>query len=484
MTWRALFAAGAIVLAACGDDGGAGGDGGPDGDGGSDGDGGVQSAGFADSFETWPVPASGTTEGFYAPGLIGPSQYWSTIDMDGDGLVDLVHTADPMTVPVSVWDEDDEAHWRVYLNLGDGFESSATQWPVPDSESTRGFFRSAAGASWRVLDIDGDDLPDLVQFTDPVTDVPWDFQTASHWRVYLNTGSGFSPTAMTWTLPTDPLPSGFRDSASNNANIGRWVTTDIDGDDLPDLVHTAEAGTPTVVWEVDTDPHWKVYTNMGSGFATTEVRWSVPMIEGMPRGFIRFDDPGWTTFDIDGDGALELVVTENVGDAERTVLYDGVLPVWHVYRSQSPGFATTFETWTVPLNSHAEGYFSSDIAENGLIWSTVDVDSDGIRDLVHTAIVGGATPAAWGSPSSDQWKVFHGDSDGFDAVVTSWSIPDNGLDDGFYALDESSDERSWMTLDIDGDGALELVQTADSASATPLVWGGDESAHWRVYRQR
>jgi hypothetical protein len=69
--------------------------------------------GFAVEPYRWPVPDSGTAEGFYAvDDEDGSASCWFTRDVDGDRRPDLIQTMDPATS--RVWDATGTPYWKVF----------------------------------------------------------------------------------------------------------------------------------------------------------------------------------------------------------------------------------------------------------------------------------------------------------------------------------------------------------------------------------
>src|SRR5690606_15581258 len=93
--------------------------------------------------------------------------------------------------------------------------------------------------------------------------------TSPYWRVYLNTGSGFSTTLINWTLPA----GGYKDSGGHNygfygtaedgyyySGCQGWSTMDINGDGKVDMIVTSQGnGTYKDSFGVGSSPYWKVY---------------------------------------------------------------------------------------------------------------------------------------------------------------------------------------------------------------------------------
>lgn len=89
-------------------------------------------------------------------------QRQALIDMNGDGLVDIVKAGSY------------HGHWRVFLNRGDRFEIKPIFWEVPylDPDHGRSYIQASAPTSqpdaglatlWRLSDVDGNGLQDLVR---------------------------------------------------------------------------------------------------------------------------------------------------------------------------------------------------------------------------------------------------------------------------------------------------------------------------------
>src|SRR5262245_2895251 len=146
--------------------------------------------GWSADMVKWQVPPSGSS-GFYSVGLVGGG--WQRFDITGDGLPDLVQTADPGSG--AVWGFGEDPHWKVFENDGEGgFTTPQRDWPVPESGTSAGFSVVewySAPAFWKTMDIDGDRRPDLVQTSDPATGAVWDEAGSPHWKVFANTSDGF-----------------------------------------------------------------------------------------------------------------------------------------------------------------------------------------------------------------------------------------------------------------------------------------------------
>ncbi|MBK7946063.1 MAG: hypothetical protein IPJ85_12520 [Flavobacteriales bacterium] len=313
----------------------------------------VVAQGFPATSANWPVPQGGAVYdgldmGFWRPTDFGydpGSDGWTTFDINGDGLPDLVCTSTRnANYIMTEFSPASDSYWKVYTNTGGAFSTTPLIWPLPsggavDSGVNRGFWTlSAVGNNqgsdnWSTFDINGDGLPDLVctgwrNGNGYVTE----FSPASnsYWKVYLNTGSGFSTTPVNWALPDggevqNGVNRGFwamEAIGSNGTNSGSdvWFTKDMDGDQLPDLVCSGfrDAINGPTESSPASNSYWKLYHNNGSGFDAVPLTWPVP--EGgdlaYGQGFNWFAGfglgegaDGWTTFDMNGDARPDLVCT-------------------------------------------------------------------------------------------------------------------------------------------------------------------------------
>jgi len=353
----------------------------------------------------WKVPPSGVSGGFYA---VGSTSGWRTFDITGDGLPDLVQTADPATG--YVWDQAGNAYWKVFANDGEGgFVRPAITWSVPDSGTTYGFYAtdySYSYAQWTTIDIDGDGRPDLVQTADPSTGSVWDVDGSPHWKVFASTGDAFDRHATIWSVPDSGTSGGFYTAAGTG--YGRWLVMDLDDDGHADLVMTSDPSTG-YVWDASGEPYWKVFAGGAGGFAGTPDKWSVPP-SGLTDGFASASSATsyrlWAVVDIDGDRDLDLVQSGDTSHDYRVWDATGD-PYWKVYRNEGTGFSSELFRWPVPTSGTDEGFYLVSGSSGYSTWSLMDADADGHPDLVQTEDP--ATGRVWDATGSPYWKIFRGE---------------------------------------------------------------------------
>jgi len=262
--------------------------------------------GFSSEAVDWALPDVGRMDSVHQRG-------WSTVrDIDGDGVVELVHTRSETNHPHG-W-EDGHSHWRVYRLDGDGFSQTYEEWSLPDSPEGYGnefvswtddsYFTSTA------LDVTGDGLPDLVnprtwQWPNDV----WGADNGNyHWKVYENTGTGFAANPTNWSVPhavfDNPSEAGDRLYPTSDT----FRTMDLMAE-RPALVLAADPETGDGFIE-DGGPVWAAFRNTGVGFENQHTSWTVP--DTVFDTFWHLDarvTEGWVTTDMNGDGCQDLVLT-------------------------------------------------------------------------------------------------------------------------------------------------------------------------------
>ena len=310
--------------------------------------------------------------------------------------------------------------------------------------------------------------------------------------VPVNPTHGFVLSAATWPVPVGGHPgNGFyvADHPTGDQNEG-WVTRDMDGDGLPDLVWTEDPNGYYDVHGLAATPHWKVFFNNGAGFDLIETIWPVPVGGHPGNGFYVADHPsddqneGWVTRDINGDGLPDLVWTEDP-DGYYDVFGLGTTPHWKVFFNNGAGFDLAETVWPVPVGGHpGNGFYVTDhpTGDQNEGWVFRDMDGDGLPDLVWTEDPDGYYDV-FGLGTTPHWKVFFNNGAGFDLSETIWPVPVGGHPgNGFYVADHPTGDQNegWVTRDIDGDGLPDLVWTEDPDGYYD-VFGLGAAPYWQLF---
>jgi hypothetical protein len=378
------------------------------------------------------------------------NQSWFVRDMNGDNKVDLVVSAESNGTYTDCFGLTSTPYWKVYLNNGVSFSNIAINWNLPTGGKTdgthlygyneAGYTASNTGdPTWETKDMNGDKKPDLL-ITSEVSSAGYNdcfgLGSGAYWKVYLNSGTGFSTSATNFYLPSGGAISNGHSSGfwnTFNLNTGSpgnqmWSLMDMNGDAKYDLVVMSESdGTFTDCYGAGTNPFWKVYWNSGTSFSNTAFNWPLPFggktLNGHTYGFNDIDNnasasignQSWTVSDINGDERPDLIIHAESDGTFTNCFGVGSNPYWKVYLNSGSGFSGIVSNWTVPLggeisssNNYGFNYISN--IGNGYIgnqtWETFDINGDKKADLVVLAQSDGIYSDCFGIGSSPYWKVY------------------------------------------------------------------------------
>ena len=393
---------------------------------------------------------------------------YSLVDINGDGKADLVDAR--QNGATTVWmTSSNVPYWKVYLNNGSGFSAVAENWTIPVMEQYAEDLDQVNGANYSLVDINGDGKPDLVDARQNGATTVW--MTSSnvpYWKVYLNNGSGFSTVAENWTIPVMEQYAEDLDQV-NGAN---YSLVDIDGDGKPDLVDARQNGATTVWMTSSNVPYWKVYKNTGTAFNLTAENWTIPVMEQYAEDLDQVNGLNYSLVDIDGDGKPDLVDARQNG-ATTVWMTSSNVPYWKVYKNTGTAFNLTAENWTIPVMEQ----YAEDLDQvNGANYSLVDMNADGIPDLVDARKNG--TSTVWMTSSNvPYWKVYLNSGSEFRTVAEDWTIPVMEQ----YAEDlDQVNGLNYSLVDINGDKKPDLVDARKNGTST--VWMTSSNVpYWKVY---
>ena len=463
----------------------------------------VPGSGFDATYTRWSVPPSGLSDGFFASAWSLGARGWVVVDLDGDGIQDLVQTADAQNASGYVWSDLQGPYWRMFKGTRTGFATTPTRWSVPASGLPDGFFVAYYGYDtrhWSLLDLDGDGRPELVQTADSTRSggQVWTDARGAFWKVWRSTAAGFTGAFERFAVPASGLADGFYGGyACLDARC--WSLADVDADGRLDLVQSAD---PTksggLVFADAGGAYWKVWTGGPSGFAANAQRFGVPA-SGLADGFFATSytsaAPGtrfWSLFDVDGDRRLDLVHTANPATSGGVVWSDAQGPFWKAYLGGAAGLTATSSRVPVPASGLGDGFFASTSFAAPQLggqrnWMTIDLDGDRKPELLQTSDPTRSGGYVFTDVQGAYWKVWRLAVGAAPTGPARWSVPASGLGDGFFApiwTDSPNGSRAWFVRDLDGDGRLDLVQTADTARTGLYVWSDAQGAYWKVFRGR
>jgi hypothetical protein len=390
------------------------------------------------------------------------------VDLTGDARPDLVLTTDCDDPEVG------SKRWRVWPGVDGGFGAELS-WALPDGQDAdafAGLSRAAASCgedtqlpAFFLADMDGDTRQDLV-LTEDCTD-----ETLANgtWRVHTNSGAGFD-------LPQDRVVTTTRTTGAFVAPVDTptcsdlfdrpaWGLADLDGEGGAEIVVTKSCTDPLVGEEA-----WE-RIEPGTPEA---VRWPIPrLIDGttLARSYYTCPTaPAHFPLDLSGSGRPDLIIP---------YACDTVSTQWTVFAndgSRHLPLATQVEAplylgYSIVVPERVETTCTS----SQLAWTLDDSDGDARVDILLTA---SCTDTAVGET---RWDLWRGDERGW---LEQHAVPlPRGYSPGTFAGSRgeepgcggTANRPAWLRVDLDGDGAAEIVVTRDCDDPTVGV------DHWRVY---
>jgi hypothetical protein len=416
------------------------------------------SQGFSPSAIQWSIPNLNET---YDDQVYGDNSNFSVIDFDGDGLPDLV---DAESNTGEVWINGSQKYWMVYLNSAEGFSSTGIQWNIPDLGETYDDQVTGDNSNFAVVDFNGDNKPDLIDAEDNVTGNAWTSGSQKYWKVYLNTGTGFSAVSIQWNIP-DLGETSDDQVYGDNSN---FTVLDFNGDNKPDLID-AEDNVSLNVWTTGSQKYWKVYLNTGAGFTSTDLTWNIFDLGELYDDQIYGDNSNFSVLDFNGDGKPDLIDAEDNTSLNVPML--GSQRFWRVYINTGSGFAATATNWNIPALGEI---YDDQVYGDNSNFSVMDFDGDGKPDLVDAE--DNISGNVWATGAQKYWAVFLNNGTGFAAIATQWNIPALGeaYDDQVYG-----DNSNFSVLDMNGDDKPDLIDAEDNVSTN--VWMNGQQRYWNVF---
>jgi len=383
----------------------------------------------------------------------GPDRttYRDVLDINGDGFADLVD----VNRDCIRWRPDftiESAGWDVYLGSAGGFANEPIRWGVrplvedewgPFTDDCPGLRHTVTGetnvrSTIDVMDLDGDGFPDYV--------------SSDSWR----------PSNRYWLLyrgrPPDQ-PGGewrFEQPVLFPAPAGEIRRTELDMDfigfshgsaDMADVIDMNGDGRPDYVAVVGGEI--QVWHNLGTGFATTPVRFDSPwrLLRYTTRDGLQVAGMA----DMNGDGLTDQILARDLRVGTR---YTGK---WFVMINAGNSAVGPVE-WVLPESPCGWNgiQHSLDSGRGDTVRELMDMNGDGLPDVVE----------ACSRDGTGKWKIWLNRGAGFAPSPIIWST-------GFPSI-RDHEERSYSgakvtytyrdTFDIDGDQMVDaIVASADDS---------------------
>lgn len=397
---------------------------------------------------------------------------YTVADLVGDHAPELVLTRDCRDASVG------RDVWSVYTGAAAGFSATPTPYALPLVSAssaglpfpTDGEAEDCAGSGlpgYALAELHGDGRSELVLTVDCADEATG----VSQWLVHAAEATGFAAAGAPFVLPAAPVgddPPWGRIEAGADCGDGvpGHALLDLSGDGAPDLVVTRDCSDDEVG-----QLRWEVYLGGVGGVSTTATPWALPAL-GEGSTFTGLEGvaacrsgrgPGYGLAHADGDGVLDLIVTEDCADPAVGT------SIWRVYLGQGTGgFAATGVDWALPEYAVGEPAFLAlsgrAACEQGDLpaYDADDLDHDGWLDLVVSQDCQDPEVGV------TRWSVHRGGPEGFAAAATAWPLPT-----GYSVTDPpfvgragtadcaSRDLPTWELADLTGDGALDLVVMYD-----------------------
>ena len=287
----------------------------------------------------------------------------------------------------------------------------------------------------------------------------------------MNTGTGFSPTAVQWNIPA------VLDNDEYRVSYTLHTVIDMDGDGKPDLVDTENEATnnnPDVFYNGQ-QKYWKFYKNNGAGFNTTATQWNIPAVLDNDEYMIASNLH--TVIDMDGDGKPDLIDSENEATNNNPdVFYNGQQKYWKVYKNNGNGFNLSPLQWNIPAVLDSDEYMVS-----YTLHTVIDMNGDLKPDLVDTENEAtNNNPDVFFNGQQKYWKVYLNGSnlatDAFNIAnaVSIYPNPFNGKfelainDAGADFTIEIYNTNGQLVLQRDA-AALQTIDLSEQATGLYLV---------------
>lgn len=394
---------------------------------------------------SYALPAPRCNTSFDAAAGAGAVAY-SLLDLTNDGDADIVVFQDQCDATVG------QSHWDVYAAGDSGFAAAPSPYALPAPRCNTSFdaAEGTGAVSFSLLDMNDDARPDLVVTADQCDATVGQ----THWDVYLGSASGFAAAPISYSIPAPRCQRNF-DALGGYGAVGYQVL-DLDGDGRSELV----------VYHDDCDStvgatHWDVYRAGNAGFAAAPTSFSLPAAR-CQVAFDQLSAADAVTFqllDLDGDGRLDLVVTQDMCDDTVGATH------WDRYAGSPTGFAAAPTSFSVPA-ARCQQSFDAAASSGSLVYS-LQPRACAAPSLIVTQDMCDTDVGV------SRWDIYDGSAAGFAAAPRSVTIPAPRCQSDFDSLDGQG-EVDWVWASLASANPA-LVVTLDQCSSDV------GQSHWDLY---
>jgi len=339
------------------------------------------------------------------------------LDLNGDGLPDMLNKSRSLGAP------NYGPGWSALLNSGKGWRSAGTDYH-PDktvSLTTARQIQSNAPAynindGARLVDLNADGLQDLMVYQSYITT---DGTKRSRREAYLNTGAGWQGPAYPDLTISHDLSTVFldEDGVSLYSVEGGGRLADVNGDGFPDYVSAAKIShdnnIPIEYYSLPNEtklnnPSASSYeanwiSPASPGYAVPGDLWLAHLHKGA-NGWYNVDD-GAILVDLNGDNLPDLVHSHKDETDPANLQYTST-----VYLNTGSGWLAA-NGYAIPIQAPLKrtrrGGADQNIYSNGNTGKLVDVNGDGLPDLIgpNTQTVWLNTGTGWVEQSSGGYSL-------------------------------------------------------------------------------
>jgi len=390
----------------------------------------------------------------------GTGAGYTLLDFTGDAVPDLVVFNDTCDATIGT------THWEVYAGSATGFAASPTSFalPAPLCQTSWDHIsqESSTGASYTLMDLTGDGVPDLLVFDDACDATIG----TTHWEVYAGSATGFAASPTSFALPAPLCQTNWNHISEDSPTGASYTLMDLTGDGAPDLLVFDDTCDATIG-----ATHWEVYAGSPSGFAAAPTSFALPApLCQTSWNHISEDSPTGASYaltDLTGDAVPDLVVFDDACDASIGTTH------WEVYAGSPTGFAAAPTSFALPAALCQTSWDQlSQGSSTGASYTLANLEGGAVPDLV---VFDDACDATIGTT---HWEVYAGSATGFAAAPTSFALPAPLCQTSWNEVSQNpATGTGYALLNLTTSCAPSLVVFDDSCDGTIGV------AHWEVYSE-